>query len=73
MVIYFVVICSSDPSVFSIFGLILSIISSIECIVVVCGVLLILNEKYTCTGLVVRISVTSFSVIVLISLISRLS
>jgi len=50
-----------------------SIISSIECIVVVCGVLLILDEKYICIGLVVWILVTSFFVIVSILLISRSS
>jgi len=61
------------PSAFSTFGLTSPIISSIERIAALCGVLPTLNEKHTCTGLVAWTSATSFSATVSTSPISRLS
>src|SRR5436190_21733121 len=59
------------PSAFSTIGLTSPIISSIERIAAVCGVLPTLNEKHTCTGLVASISATSLSATVSTSPISR--
>src|SRR5207244_6765563 len=57
----------SGPSAFSTLGLTSPIISSIERMAAVCGVLPTLNEKHTCTGLVARISATSFSATVFLA------